>query len=38
MDAVLDDAAHKFAAAVRGAEAPEGITAFMQKRAPKWAT
>jgi len=37
MDAVLDDAAQKFAVAVRGAEAPEGITAFMQKRAPKWA-
>ncbi len=37
MDAVLDDAARKFATAVRGTEAPEGITAFMQKRAPKWA-
>jgi len=37
MDAVLDDAARKFAVAVRGSEAPEGITAFMQKRAPKWA-
>jgi len=37
MDAVLDDAAQKFAACVRGPEAPEGITAFMQKRAPKWA-
>lgn len=37
MDTVLDDAAQKFAACVRGAEAPEGITAFMQKRAPKWA-
>jgi isohexenylglutaconyl-CoA hydratase len=37
MDAVLDDAAAKFAACVRGPEAPEGITAFMQKRAPKWA-
>jgi len=37
MDAVLDDAARKFAIAVRGSEAPEGITAFMQKRAPKWA-
>jgi len=36
MDAVLDDAAQKFAAAVRGSEAPEGIGAFMQKRAPKW--
>lgn len=37
MDFVLDDAARKFAACARGAEAPEGITAFMQKRAPKWA-
>lgn len=37
MDAVLDDAAQKFAAAVRGTEAPEGISAFMQKRPPKWA-
>jgi isohexenylglutaconyl-CoA hydratase len=37
MDFVLDDAAQKFAACVRGAEAPEGITAFMQKRAPRWA-
>ncbi|MES2489312.1 MAG: enoyl-CoA hydratase-related protein [Pseudomonadota bacterium] len=37
MEFVLDDAAQKFAACVRGSEAPEGITAFMQKRAPKWA-
>ena len=37
MDFVLDDAAKKFAACVRGAEAPEGIAAFMQKRPPKWA-
>lgn len=37
MDQVLDDAAAKFASCVRGPEAPEGITAFMQKRAPKWA-
>jgi isohexenylglutaconyl-CoA hydratase len=37
MDFVLDDAARKFAACVRGAEAPEGISAFMQKRKPKWA-
>ena len=37
MDAVLDDAAVKFAQAVRGSEAPEGIGAFMQKRKPKWA-
>lgn len=38
MDFVLDDAAQKFAACVRGTEAPEGITAFLQKRAPKWAS
>lgn len=37
MDAVLDDAARKFAQCVRGTEAPEGIAAFMQKRAPRWA-
>jgi isohexenylglutaconyl-CoA hydratase len=37
MDTVLDVAAQKFAQAVRGPEAGEGITAFMQKRAPKWA-
>lgn len=37
MDLVLDDAAAKFAACARSPEAPEGITAFMQKRAPKWA-
>ncbi|MGH8456273.1 MAG: enoyl-CoA hydratase/isomerase family protein [Stenotrophobium sp.] len=38
MDFVLDDAARKFADCVRGVEAPEGISAFMQKRAPKWAS
>ena len=38
MDFVLDDAAQKFAACVRGSEAPEGIAAFMQKRAAKWAS
>lgn len=37
MDAVLDDAAAKFASCARGPEAVEGITAFMQKRSPKWA-
>lgn len=37
MDALLDDAARKFAACVRGAEAPEGVAAFLQKRKPKWA-
>lgn len=37
MDTVLDDAAQKFATCARSPEAVEGITAFMQKRAPKWA-
>lgn len=37
LDEVLDDAARKFSSCVRGAEAPEGIAAFMQKRKPKWA-
>lgn len=37
MDEVLDQAAQDFAACVRGSEAPEGITAFMQKRKPRWA-
>lgn len=37
MSEVLDDAARKFATAVRGPEAPEGVTAFVQKRKPKWA-
>jgi isohexenylglutaconyl-CoA hydratase len=36
LDAVLDDAARKFAQAVRGSEASEGIAAFLQKRAPRW--
>ncbi len=38
LDVVLDDAAAQFAACVRGSEAPEGITAFIQKRSPKWAS
>lgn len=37
IDQVLDNAATQFAACARGAEAPEGITAFIQKRSPKWA-
>lgn len=37
LDTVLDDAAQKFAVAVRGNEAPEGIAAFVQKRKPSWA-
>lgn len=36
MAEVLDDAAAKFARAVRGPEASEGIGAFVQKRKPKW--
>lgn len=36
-DAVLDNAAAHFAACVRSPEAPEGIGAFLQKRAPTWA-
>lgn len=37
MAGLLDDAAEKFAAAIRGAEGMEGTMAFMQKREPKWA-
>lgn len=36
-DAVLDNAAAHFAACVRSPEAPEGIGAFLQKRAANWA-
>lgn len=36
-EAVLDQAAAHFAACARGPEAPEGIGAFMQKRAASWA-
>lgn len=36
-DEVLDRAAEHFAACARSPEAPEGIGAFMQKRAPAWA-
>lgn len=35
-DAVLDEAAAHFAACARGTEAPEGISAFLQKREPSW--
>jgi isohexenylglutaconyl-CoA hydratase len=35
--ALVDDAAQVFAAAARSAEAVEGMTAFVQKRAPAWA-
>lgn len=37
IDQVLDDAARKFAEAVRGREAPEGVAAFVQKRPAAWA-
>jgi isohexenylglutaconyl-CoA hydratase len=37
MAGLLDDAAEKFAAAIRGPEGTEGTMAFMQKREPKWA-
>ena len=35
--ALVDDAAQVFAAAARGPEAIEGMTAFLQKRVPSWA-
>jgi len=35
-DALLDDAADAFAAALRGAEAKEGVTAFLEKRPAAW--
>lgn len=38
MDALLDQAATDFASAVRGSEGAEGTRAFMEKRAPSWAT
>ncbi|HTN33225.1 MAG TPA: enoyl-CoA hydratase-related protein [Marinobacter sp.] len=37
MSGLLDSAAEKFAAAVRGSEGTEGTMAFMQKRSPAWA-
>jgi isohexenylglutaconyl-CoA hydratase len=37
MDALLDDAAQRFADAVRSDEGREGLAAFVQKRAPRWA-
>jgi len=37
MAGLLDDAAEKFAAAIRGPEGMEGTLAFMQKREPDWA-
>lgn len=38
MDAVLDMAADKFALALRSPEAADGISAFLQKRSPKWSS
>lgn len=38
MDELLDGAARDFAAAVASEEGQEGTLAFMQKRAPAWAT
>ncbi|MDO3720458.1 enoyl-CoA hydratase-related protein [Marinobacter sp. chi1] len=38
MNVLLDDAAEKFAEAIRGSEGTEGTMAFMQKRPPAWAT
>jgi isohexenylglutaconyl-CoA hydratase len=37
LDALLDEAAEQFAAAVTGPEGTEGTLAFIQKRAPTWA-
>lgn len=37
LDALLDDAADAFAAALRSAEGREGVTAFIEKRRPGWA-
>ena len=37
LEALLDDAAEDFARAARGPESLEGMTAFIQKRRPKWA-
>jgi len=34
---LVDEAAHVFAAAARGAEGVEGMAAFLQKRQPSWA-
>src|SRR5215469_737727 len=37
LEALLDQAADAFAAALRGAEGREGVTAFLEKRKPAWA-
>jgi len=36
-EALLDDAARKFASALQGGEGPEGTLAFVEKRLPAWA-
>jgi isohexenylglutaconyl-CoA hydratase len=36
LDALLDEAADAFAAALRGAEGKEGVTAFLEKRPAAW--
>ncbi len=36
LPALLDDAAHLFARALRGQEAPEGLAAFAARKAPPW--
>jgi len=36
LDPLLDQAADAFAAALRGAEGQEGVTAFLEKRKPGW--
>jgi isohexenylglutaconyl-CoA hydratase len=36
-DALLDQSADAFAACLRGPEGQEGVTAFLEKRKPKWA-
>jgi isohexenylglutaconyl-CoA hydratase len=38
MPELLDDAAERFAAAVRGPEGQEGTKAFVEKRKPSWVT
>jgi isohexenylglutaconyl-CoA hydratase len=37
LEPLLDQAADAFAAALRGAEGREGVTAFLEKRKPAWA-
>ena len=36
LPALLDDAAHLFARALRGPEAPQGLAAFAARKAPPW--